>query len=67
MKIGDLMDKCKTLIEQYKIPKNLWGFSIMTIVHLTNQLPSRSLRLRSPIEILEVVKIYIKTIKIPYS
>ena len=49
------MDKCRTIMEQAKIPKYLWGFSIMIVVHLTNQLPSRSLQLRSPIEILERV------------
>ena len=25
-KIGDLMDKCRTLIEQAYLPKNLWDF-----------------------------------------
>ena len=47
------MDKCRTLMEQAKLHKHLWGFSLMTVVHLTNRLPSRSLQFKSPIDILE--------------
>ena len=54
-KIGDLMDRCRTLMEQAKIPKHLWGFSIMTAVHQANRLPTLTLQLKSPIEVLETV------------
>ena len=42
-------------MEQAKIPKHLYGFSIMTAVHLANRLPTLNLQLKSPIEILETV------------
>ena len=37
-KIRDLMDKYRALIEQAHLPKNIWGFAAMTIVHLINKL-----------------------------
>ena len=52
-KIGDLMDKCRTLIEQAHLPKNLWGFAAMTAVYLINRLPTTVLHLKSPIDVLE--------------
>ena len=47
------MDKCRTLIEQSQLPKNLWCFSVMTVVHLINRLPTKTLKMKSPIEVLE--------------
>ena len=47
------MDKAHTLIIHAHAPMNLWGFSIMTAVHLINRLPSKTLGLLSPINILE--------------
>ena len=54
-KIGELMDQCRTLMEQAKIPKHLQGFSTRTRVQLANRLHTLNLQLRSPIEILETV------------
>ena len=42
-KIGDTVDKVRTLLIQAHVPTNLWGFAIMTAVHLINRLPSSSL------------------------
>ena len=52
-KIGDIVDKGRTLLIQANAPTNLWGFAIMTSVHLINQLPSQTLDLQSPIGVLE--------------
>ena len=52
-KIGDIMDKGKTLMEQASIPKMLWGFVVMIGNHLINRLPTKILNLKSPMEILE--------------
>ena len=38
---------------QAHLPKNLWGFSMMIAIILSNTLPSKKIGLRSPIEILE--------------
>ena len=54
-KIGDIVDKARTLLIQSSAPLNLWGFAVMTSSHLINRLPSRILNLQSPIEILETV------------
>ena len=35
-KIGDIMDKARSLMIQASLPKNLWNFRIMTAVHLIN-------------------------------
>ena len=35
-KIGDIMDKCRTLTIQSQLPKSFLGFSAMTSVHLVN-------------------------------
>ena len=51
-KIEDLMNKCRALIEQAHLPKNLWGFAEMTIVHLINRLATKNLNLNNPIEVL---------------
>ena len=52
-KIRDIVDKARTLLIQANGPINLWGFAIMTAVHLINKLPSSSLEFQSPIGILE--------------
>ena len=52
-KIGDTVDKARTLLIQAHVPTNFWGFAIMTAVHLINRLPSSSLDFQSPIGILE--------------
>ena len=52
-KIGDIVDKARTLLIHAHAPLNLWGFSVMTVVHLINRLPSTTLNLQSPINILE--------------
>ena len=52
-KIGELMDKCRALIEQTQLLKNLWGFVAMTKVLLINRLATKTLKLKNPIEVLE--------------
>ena len=52
-KIGDIVDKSRTLLIQGNVPTNLWGFAVMTAIHLINRLPSKVLDLRSPIDLLE--------------
>ena len=52
-KIGDIVDKGRTLLIQASTPLNLCGFAVMIVVHLINRLPSSTLGLQSPIEILE--------------
>ena len=47
------MDKCRTLIKQAHLPKNLWGFAAMTAVHLINRLPTTVLHVKSPTDVLE--------------
>ena len=47
------MDKGRTLMEQACISKNIRGFAFMTVIHLINRLPTRTLSLKSLIEILE--------------
>ena len=52
-KIGDIVDKARTLLIHAHAPLNLWGFSVMIAVHLINRLPSKTLGRLSPINILE--------------
>ena len=52
-KIGDIVDKARTLLIQATAPLNLWGFAIVTATHLINRLPSKILGFQSPIGILE--------------
>ena len=52
-KIGDIMDKFRTLTEQSQLPKTLWSLSVMTYVHLINRLPTNTVKMKSPIEVLE--------------
>ena len=52
-KIRDIVYKYRTLLIQASTPLNLWGFAVMTVIHLIHRLPSRTLNLQSPIEILE--------------
>ena len=52
-KIDDIVDKAHSLLIHAHAPLNLWGFSVMTVVHLINRLPSTTLNLQSPINILE--------------
>ena len=61
------MEKCRALIEQAHLPKNLWGFAAMTAVHLINKLPTKILNLNSPIEVLEklVPKVRLRNSLIP--
>ena len=44
-KIGDIVDKARTLLIQAGAPLNLWGFTVMIAVHLINRLPSKTLNL----------------------
>ena len=55
------MDKGWTLIGEVSLPKNLWGFAIMTAICLINGLPSKKLGLQSPIEVVEKCFTYHKT------
>ena len=52
-KIGDIVDKARTLLIHAHTPMNLWGFAVMTAVHLINRLPSQTLGHLSPINLLE--------------
>ena len=52
-KIGDIIDKSRTLLIQENVPVNLWGFAVMTAMHLINRLPSKVLSFKSPLELLE--------------
>ncbi|XP_078445030.1 uncharacterized protein LOC144714200 [Wolffia australiana] len=52
-KIGDVVDKARTLLIQAHAPKNLWGFAVLTATHLINRLASRILNYQSPVDILE--------------
>ena len=52
-KLGDIMDKRRTLMIQAYLPKHLWNFPIMTAVHLINRLPSVVIGLHSPLELIE--------------
>ena len=52
-KIKDIVDKVRTHLIHAHAPMNLWGFSVMTIVHLINRLSSKTLGFLSPINILE--------------
>ena len=51
-KIDNIVDKARTLLIHAHAPLNLWGFSVMTAVHLINRLPSKTLDLQSPFNIL---------------
>ena len=52
-KIGDVVDKARTLLIHAHTPMNLWGFAVMTAVHLINRLPSQTLGYLSPLKLLE--------------
>ena len=52
-KIGDIMDKARTLMIQASLPKNLWNFPIMTVVHLINRLSSKVIGYHSSTELIE--------------
>ena len=52
-KIGDILGKGRILMEQACISKKIWGFVVMTTIHLINRLTTKILSLKSPIEILE--------------
>ena len=49
-KIGDIIDKSRTLLIQGNVLVNLWGFAVMTAMHLINRLPSKVLSFKSPLE-----------------
>ena len=42
-KIGEVVDKARTLLIQARAPSNLWGCAVMIEVHLINRLASRTL------------------------
>ena len=52
-KIGDILNKGRTLIEQACVSKTLRGFAVMTTIHLINRLPTKTLSMKSLIETLE--------------
>ena len=52
-KIGDIMDKARTLMIQTSLPKSLWNFPMMTAVHLIDRLLSMVIGFESPIELIE--------------
>ena len=52
-KIGDIMNRCTTLMIASNIPRNLWGFAILTAVYLINRVPSKGLNLRTPVELID--------------
>ena len=52
-KIGDVVDKGRTLLIQVGRPANLWSFAVMTATHLINRLPSSILGMKIPLELLE--------------
>ena len=52
-KIGDIMNKGRTLMFAANMPRNLWGFAILTAVYLINRVPSKGLNMTAPIELLE--------------
>ena len=54
-KIGDIMNKSRTLLIDAHMPRNLWGFSVMTSVTCINRIPSKTLDMKSPIEVLELL------------
>ena len=52
-KIGDVMNKCRTLMIAANIPRTLWGFSVLTDVYLINRVPSKGLNFKTPNELIE--------------
>ena len=52
-KIGDIMNKCRTLMIVANMPRNLWGFGVLTVVYLNNRVPTQVLNWKSPLELLE--------------
>ena len=52
-KIGDVVDKGRTLLIQAGMPANMWSVAVMTAIHLINRLSSRILGMKSPLQLLE--------------
>ena len=52
-KISDIMNKCRTLMIAENMPRNLWGFGVLTVVYLNNRVPTKVLNWKSPLEVLE--------------
>ena len=51
-KIGHIMASARSLLFQGNCPKSYWGEVVATAVHLINSMPSRTLSLQSPIDLL---------------
>ena len=67
-KIGDIVDKARTLLIHAHSPMNLWGFAVMAAVHLINKLPSPTLGHLSPINLLENLFPHVRlTTDLPYK
>ena len=52
-KIGDIMNKCRTLMIAANMPRNLWDFGVLTVVYLNNRVPTKVLNWKSPLKVLE--------------
>ena len=52
-KIGDIMNKCRTLMIAANMPRSLWGFGVLTVVYLNNRVPTKVFNWKSPIKVLE--------------
>ena len=51
-KIGHIISSARSLLFQGNCPKTYWSDAVATAVHLINRMPSRTLSLRSPIDLL---------------
>ena len=51
-KIGHIMASARSLLFQGNYPNSYWGEAVATAVHLINLMPSRTLSLQSPIDLL---------------
>ena len=52
-KIGDIMNKCRTLMIAANMPRSLRGFGVLTVVYLNNSVPTKVLNWKSFLEVLE--------------
>ena len=61
-----LLEKARALIYEAQLPKNFWGYAVLTAAYLKNRLPSQSIENRIPYELkylkkpdLNVIRVFV--------
>lgn len=60
----NLLEKPRSIMLNMNVPKKFWSHGVLTAAYLINRLPSRILKLKSPLEILKKRKIDLSHLRI---